>query len=254
MMCRRRAAAGRSAHFRQAHRTVYERRGARPIRSQPDRGPRRGGEVAASAHAARPERVQAFPGAADAARGGKNVPPAAGFEVGYKPRSEVFAAARGGSLVSLQDAWGRHDQVEQRVLCKHAAEAGANYPDPQVQKYAKAILARTKSDSALSPQALRAQLLGDAAAMEGKTLGSTKGYEPGPGGRDRPVFASGNEPDPAAQAEAQRLRTIAGLSDADLQKWALQQRDQNTFADLFSGNGVTNNREHQYTNLINDLD
>jgi hypothetical protein len=42
------------------------------------------------------------------------------------------------------------------------------------------------------------------------------------------------------------------MSDADLRDWATGQRDQNGFADLLLGNGVTNNREDQYRNLVTD--
>lgn len=169
---------------------------------------------------------------------------------GYTPRSEVFSQL--AAAVSYQYTMPGRDTTKwgKEFWRKHAVQAGAKYPDPGVQKYANAIQERAKSDRALDPQALRAELLRDADALGSKTLGfgALKGY--GPGGE--PVFARGNEPDPAAQAEAQRLRRIAQMSDADLRDWATGQRDQNGFADLFLGNGVTNNREDQYRNLVTD--
>ncbi|MBA4192247.1 MAG: hypothetical protein C0467_30120 [Planctomycetaceae bacterium] len=169
---------------------------------------------------------------------------------GYKPRSEVFSQL--AATVSYQYTMPGRDTTKwsKEFWRKHAVQAGAKYPDPGVQKYASAILARAKSDLALDPQSLRAQLLRDADTLGSKTLGfgALKGY--GPGGE--PVFARGNEPDPAAQAEAQRLRRIAQMSDAELKEWATKQRDQNSFEDLFFGDGVTNNREDQYKNLVGD--
>lgn len=169
---------------------------------------------------------------------------------GYKPRSELFSQL--AAAVSYQYTMPGRDTTKwsKEFWRKHAVQAGVKYPDPDVQKYAKAILERAKSDRAIDPQSLRAELLRDADALGSKTLGfgALKGYD----AAGAPVFAGGNEPDTAAQAEAQRLRRIAQKSDADLRDWATSQRDQNGFADLFLGNGVTNNREDQFKNLVTD--
>ncbi|WP_439630619.1 hypothetical protein [Gemmata sp.] len=200
-----------------------------------------------------PSQYKPFPGQPEEPVAAKIDPLLPDPGTGYKPRSEVFSQL--AAAVSYQYTMPGRDTTKwsKEFWRKHASQAGAKYPDPGVQKYASAILARAKSDAAVDPRSLRAELLSKAENLDRRMLGfgTLKGYEPGPMG-DRPVFARGNEPDPAAQAEAQRLRRIAQMSDAELKDWATKQRDQNTFEDLFFGDGVTNNREDQYKNLVTD--
>jgi hypothetical protein len=202
-----------------------------------------------------PSQYKAFPGQPEEPTAAKIDPLLPDPKTGYSPRSEVYSQL--AAAVSYQYTMPGRDTTKwsKEFWRKHAAQAGAKYPDPGVQKYASAILARAKSDAGLDPRSLRAELLNKAEDLGRRTLGygTLKGYEPGvAGGPDRPVFARGDEPDAAAQAEAQRLRRIAQMSDRDLKDWAAKQRDQNTFEDLFFGNGVTNNREDQYKNLVDD--
>jgi hypothetical protein len=202
-----------------------------------------------------PSQYKLFPGQPEDPKPPKVDPLLPDPSTGYTPRSEVFSQL--AAAVSYQYTMPGRDTTKwsKEFWRKHAVQAGAKYPDPGVQKYASAILARARADAALDPQSLRVELLNKAENLGRRNLapGTLKGYEPGPiGGQDRPVFANGNEPDPDAQAEAQRVRRIAQMGDAELRDWALKQRDKNGFEDLFFGDGVTNNREDQYRNLVTD--
>jgi hypothetical protein len=128
-----------------------------------------------------PSQYKLFPGQPEDPKPAKIDPLLPDPSTGYTPRSEVFSQL--AAAVSYQYTMPGRDTTKwgKEFWRKHAVQAGAKYPDPGVQKYANAIQERAKSDRALDPQALRAELLRDADALGSKTLGfgALKGYGPG---------------------------------------------------------------------------
>jgi len=135
-----------------------------------------------------------------------------------------------------------------------AAQAASAYPDSKLQEYANKMLERLKADQNIDVQAVRQQLITRANSLAQKKLGygSVKGTYTDSDGSTKNVYASGNEPDLAAQQEAQNLYSLAKGSDDAIRDYVKQQRDQNTFSDLLFGDGISNRLEDLSRNIFID--
>lgn len=170
---------------------------------------------------------------------------------GYTPRSKQFAelAAVTSNMYRMP---GRNTFQDFGRAQRETAEVAARYPDPDLQKYGQKMLDRMKDDQNIDLQAVRRDLLARAEQLSRKTLeyGSVKSTYTDSDGSTRSVFASGNEPDYDAQRQGERLAALAHQSDAELREYVKQQRNQNSWGDLFAGDGITNNVGHLYQNII----
>ncbi len=201
-----------------------------------------------------PPQWKPFPGQPEPEKQVKKSPLVPGPETGYKPRSMEFAqlaAAISGKYVMP----GRDTHRPYAVQWRQAAEAAAKYPAPELHKYSTKMLERAQADANIDLAAVRAKLRKDAERLANKKIGygTVIGYETTDSfGNQRPVFASGNEPDLSAQQEARELEAIAGKNDQELRAWVIARRDQNGWEDLFFGDGTSNNRDHMFQNLVMD--
>lgn len=175
-----------------------------------------------------------------------------GPESGYKPRSEAFARLA-AAISGKYKMPGRDTHRSYALQWEEAAAAAAKYPSEDLQRIAHTMLERAKEDRNLDPRAIRASLLRDAQDIErrvanGEFRRREGSYDTGPLGERIPVFRS-IDGSGEAQREAERLRRLASSSDAQVKEWALRQRHQNGWLDLFFGSDVSNNPDHQYQQL-----
>lgn len=176
-----------------------------------------------------------------------------GPETGYTPRSLEFA--RLAAAVSAMYKMPGRDTfrpVERARL--EAGRAAAAYPDQKLQQYAVKMLDRLKADQNIDVPAVRRQLMARANQLAQKTLeyGAVQGSYTDSDGSTKTVLARGNEPDLAAQRQAEELFALAKGSDDAIRAYAKQQRNQNTFLDLFAGDGISNRVEDLYQNIVID--
>lgn len=188
----------------------------------------------------------------------KNKPAASpllpGPESGYKPRSIEFARLA-AAVSNKYEMPGRNTLRDYAIQWKEVAEAADKYPAPELHKYSSKMLERAKTDATTDLRTVRANLLKEADELANQKLGpgTLLGYETIDSfGNQRPVLSRGNEPDPAALARAQELRVAAALSDPKLKEWLEGQRNRNGWEDLLLGDGVSNNRDHLFQNVVDE--
>lgn len=176
-----------------------------------------------------------------------------GPESGYQPRSRVFselAAALSGKyrMPGRDTFWPYQRQWQQ------AADVASKHPAPAIRKRGEKMLAIAKAEASIDLNAIRRDLLADADEAASRKIpgGKLLGYEPAANGQERPIFASGNEPDPDGVAQAADLRRVAALNDQDLRAWAIARQRRNGFGNLLLGDGMSNHPDHAFQNLVFD--
>jgi hypothetical protein len=95
----------------------------------------------------------------------KSAPLLPGPGTGYRPRNEAFARLA-AAVSGKYKMPGRNTHRNYKVQRQEAARAGSDYPVLGVQKYAQAMLAKSKEVRAINVAAVRASLSKEAQAVE----------------------------------------------------------------------------------------